>query len=209
MTIWQNTCTVFGTQCTLSIAVFIFYWNFLLLFFSLCLVQVFVTQWTAACQASLSFTVSWSLLKLMAIESVMPSNHLILCHPFSSSPQSFPGSGSFPVSQLFTSGGQNIGALASSVVRMNIQGWFPLQLISLLSRGLSRVFSSTTVRKHQFFCAQAFLWFPRCNRCKVCSEELGLTKIGLTFVPGSWEETFKPLEFPKWWECLCYSWWAP
>ena len=68
-----------------------------MLFFSLCLVQLFVTLWTAACQASLSFTVAWSLLKLMPIESVMPSNHLILCRPFSSSPRSFPASGSFPV----------------------------------------------------------------------------------------------------------------
>ena len=61
----------------------------------------------------LSFTVSWSLLKLMSIESVMPSNHLILCHPLLLLPQSFPPSGSFPMSRLFTSGGQNIRASAS------------------------------------------------------------------------------------------------
>ena len=73
--------------------------------------------WTAALQASLSFTVSWSLLKLMSIESMMPSNHLILCHPhFSSCSQSFPASGCFPVSGLFTSGGQSIGASASASV---------------------------------------------------------------------------------------------
>ena len=60
-------------------------------------VRLFATPWTAACQASLSFTVAWSLLKLMPIESVMPSSHLILCRPFSSSPQSFQASGSFPV----------------------------------------------------------------------------------------------------------------
>ena len=75
--------------------------------------------------------------------------------PFSSCLQSFPPSGSFPMSQLFTSGGQNIGASASaSVLSMNIQDWFPLGLtgwISLQSKGLSRVFSNTTVRKHQFF----------------------------------------------------------
>ena len=71
---------------------------------SLSYVQLFVTPWAAAHQASLSFTISWSVFKLMSIESVMPSNHLILCCHFSSCPQSFPASGSFPVSQLFTSG---------------------------------------------------------------------------------------------------------
>ena len=80
--------------------------------------------------------------------------------PFSSCPQSFPASGSFPMRWLFTSGSQSIGALASaSVLPMNIQGWFPLGLtglISLLSKGLSRVFS-TTVRKHQFFSVQPSL----------------------------------------------------
>ena len=83
--------------------------------------------------------------------------------PFSSYSQSFPASGSFPVNQLFISRGQSIRASASaSVLLMNIQGWFPLgltSLISLLSKGLSRVFSSTTIQKHQFFGAQPFLWF--------------------------------------------------
>ena len=82
-----------------------------------------VTQWTAACQASLSFTISWTLLKVMSIESVMPSNHLILCCPFTSCLQPFQASESFPVSQLFTSGAQSIGASAStSVFPMNVQG---------------------------------------------------------------------------------------
>ena len=113
-------------------------------------VHLSVTPWTAERQASWSFTIFQSLLKLMSIESVMPSNQLLLSHtlPFSSYPQSFPASGSFPVSQLFASGGQRIGASASaSVLPMNIQGWFPLGwtvLISLPSKGLSRVFSSTT-----------------------------------------------------------------
>ena len=112
------------------------------------------------CQASQSFTISRSLLKFTSIESVMPSNHL-LSHPFSSCPQSFPALGSFPVSQLFTSGGQSIEASASASVLPNIQGWFPLGLtglISLLSKGLSRVFFNTTVQKHQFFSAQSSLW---------------------------------------------------
>ena len=82
--------------------------------------------------------------------------------PFSSCPQSFPASGSFPVSQFFTSGGQSTGASASaSVLPVNIQDSFPFWLtglISLQSRGLSRVFSSTTVGKHQFFGAYPSLW---------------------------------------------------
>ena len=79
--------------------------------------------------------------------------------PFSSCLQSFPASGSFPMSQLFASGGPSIGALAS-VLAMNIQGWFPLGLtdwVSLQSKGLSRVFSNTTVQKHEFFCVQLSL----------------------------------------------------
>ena len=82
--------------------------------------------------------------------------------PFFSCPQSSPPSESFPMSWHFTSGGQSIGASASaSVLPMNIQGWIPLGLtgfISLLSKGLSRVFSSTTVQKHQFSGAQPSLW---------------------------------------------------
>ena len=82
--------------------------------------------------------------------------------PFSSCPQSFPASRSFPMSQLFTSGDQSIGVSASaSVLPMNIQDWFPLELIhllSLLSKELSKVFSSTTVQKHQFFGTQPSLW---------------------------------------------------
>ena len=82
--------------------------------------------------------------------------------PFSSCLQSFPASESFPVSQLFTSGGQSIGtSVSASVLLMNIQDGFPLGLtglISLQSKGLSRVFSNTTVQKHQFFSAQPSLW---------------------------------------------------
>ena len=82
--------------------------------------------------------------------------------PFSSWPQSFLASRSFPVSQLFSSGGQRIGASASaSIFPMSIQGWFSLILagfLSLQSKGLSRVFYNTTVWKHQFFGAQPSLW---------------------------------------------------
>ena len=121
--------------------------------------QLFVTPWTEAHQASsLSFTLSQSLIKLMSTESVMLSNHLILCCPFFSWPWSFPASGSFPMNWLFSSGRQSTGASASaSVLPMNIQGWSALgwtSWISLQSKGLSRVFSNTTVQKHQFFGAQ-------------------------------------------------------
>ena len=74
-------------------------------------------------QTHVSFTISWSLLKLMSFESVMPSNHLILCRPLLLPPSVFPASGSFPVSQVFASGGQSLGASASaSVLPVNIQG---------------------------------------------------------------------------------------
>ena len=116
-------------------------------------VWLFETPWMAAHQVFLSFTISQSLLSLMSIESMMLSNHLILRYPLLLLPSIFSGSGSFPMSQLFTWDGQSIGASAS-VLPMNLQGWFPLgliDLISLRSKGLSRVFPSTTVGKHQFF----------------------------------------------------------
>ena len=98
-------------------------------------VRRFGTPWTAAYQASLSSTIFQSLLKLMSIELVMTSNHLILCCPLYLLLQSFPESGSFPVSQLFTSGGQSIGASASTLVSPSNEysgfisfriGWFDL-----------------------------------------------------------------------------------
>ena len=108
-------------------------------------------------------------LKLMSVaqphvhwvgDAIQPSHPLPF--PFSSCLLSFPTSGSFPVSQFFASDGQNIGASASaSVFPTNIQDWFPLGLtglISLHSKGLSRIFSDTTVQKHQFFCVQLSLW---------------------------------------------------
>ena len=128
---------------------------------SLSRVQLFATPWSTACQASLSITNSQSLPKLMSIELVMPSNYLILCHPVSSCPQSFPASGSFPVSQLFASGGHSIRVSASaSVLPMNTEDWSPLGWtgwVSLQSKGLARVISNTTVQKHPFFGAQLSL----------------------------------------------------
>ena len=126
-------------------------------------VWLFVTPWIAARQAFLSNTNSRSLPKLMSIESVMPSNHLILCHPLLFLLWIVPSIGSFPMSSFFASGGQSIGASAStSVLSKNIQDWFPLwwtSWISLQSKGLLRVFSNTTVQKHQSS-ALSFLYSP-------------------------------------------------
>ena len=115
-------------------------------------VPVFVTSWTnRARQAPLSFTIYRSLLKFILLSRWRHPNILIL---FSFCLPSFLTSGSFPISRLLASDGQSIGASASaSVLPVNIQGWFPLGLtglISLLSKGLSRAFSSTTIRKHPF-----------------------------------------------------------
>ena len=126
-------------------------------------VWLFATPWTAACQASLSFTSSQSLLKLMSIESVKLSNHLIFYHPLLLLPSLFPSICFVcfsPMSHHFASGGQSIGAsVSASVLPMNIQDWFPLGWtgwISLQSKEFSRVFSNTTIQKHQFFGAQPF-----------------------------------------------------
>ena len=121
---------------------------------------LFVTPWTAAHQASLSFSNSRSLLKLMCIESVMPSNHLILCHPLLPL-LIFPSIWGFSNESVLYISDQSIGVSASaSVLPMDIQVWFPLGLTGLIlhSKGLSRVFSNTTVQKHHFFGAQLYLW---------------------------------------------------
>ena len=104
----------------------------------------------------------WSLLKLMSIESVMPSNHPVLCHPLLLLPSIFPSIRVFQMSKFFASVGQNIGlsASASSVLPMKIQDLFPLGwtgCVSFQSKGLSRVFSNITVQKHQFFSIQPSL----------------------------------------------------
>ena len=122
---------------------------------SLSHVQLIATPWTAAHQASLSFTISRSLLRLMTIELVMSSNHLILCHSLLLLPSIFPSIRVFSSKLVIHIRWQSIGASALvSVIPMKIQFWFHLRLtglISLLSKGLSRVFSSTTVGKHQFW----------------------------------------------------------
>ena len=110
----------------------------------------------------------------------MLSNHLILCCPLPSCPQSFPTSGPFQISQLFTSGGQSIGISASaSVLPMNIQDWFPLGvtgLISLQSKGPSRVFSNTAVQKHQFFGIQLYFIVQLSHPYMTTGKNIALTR---------------------------------
>ena len=113
---------------------------------SLSCVQLFATPCTAARQASLSFTISRSLLKLLSVESVMPPHHLILCRPLLLLPSVFASIRVFSVSQLFASSGQSIGASASaSVLPMAIQGLFPLGWTGLIlqSKGLLKVLAFT------------------------------------------------------------------
>ena len=118
----------------------------------------FATTWTMACQTSLLITNSQSYLKLKSVNSVMPSNHLILCRPLLLLPPIIPASGYLPMSQLFASDGQNIVASASaSVLATTTQDWFLLGLTgltSLQSKGPSRIFSNTIVQKHEFFGTQ-------------------------------------------------------
>ena len=122
-------------------------------------VRLFATLWIAARQASLSSTNSRSSLRLTSIESVKPSSHLILCCPLLLLPP-IPPSISLPMSQLFAWGGQRtaVSALASFLPKKS-QGWSPSEWtswISLQFKGLSRVFSNTTVQKHWFFSAQLY-----------------------------------------------------
>ena len=130
--------------------------------FSRSIVSNSATPWTAARQASLSITNSQSLLKLMSITSVMPSNHLILCHPLLLLPPIPPSIRVFSNESFIRIRWPKFWSFSFSISpSMNIQDWFPLGLtswIALQSKGLSRVFSNTTVQKYQFFGAQLSLW---------------------------------------------------
>ena len=133
---------------------------------SLSHVQLFVTPWTVACQAFLSIPTPGVYLNSCPLSRWCHPAISSSVLPFSSCLQFFPASGSFQMSQFFPSGGQRIGASASaSGLPMNIQDWFSLGWtgwISLQSKGLSRVFSNTTVQKHQFFSTQEYMllgWF--------------------------------------------------
>ena len=126
---------------------------------SLSCVQLFATPWTVACQASLSFTISQSLLKLMCIESMMPSNHLILCYPLLLLPSIFPSIRVFSNELAlhikwprYWSFSINISNEYSGLISFKIDGFDLLQ-----SKGLPRVFFNTTIRRHQFFGTQPFL----------------------------------------------------
>ena len=133
-------------------------------------VQLFVTPWIAACQASLSSTVSWSLLKLMSIESVMLSNQLILCCPLLLLPSNFPSISVFPNESAphirwpkYWSFSFNISPSNEYSILIS----FMIDRFDLLAVwGLSRVFSSTTIWKHQIFGSQPSLWsnFHICTR---------------------------------------------
>ena len=136
---------------------------FILLFSSVQLlsrVWLFVTPWSTKRQATLSITNSWVYLNSSPLSRWCHPTISFSVVPFSSCFQSFPASGSFQISQLFAWSSQNIGVSASaSVLPMNTQDWSPLGwtgCFSLQSKGLSRVFSNTTLQKHQFFCAQLY-----------------------------------------------------
>ena len=154
-------------------------------------VWLFATPWTAARQASLSLTISWSLLKLMSIESVMPSNHLILCRPLLLLPSVFPSIRVFSNESAFSIKRLKFWSFSFSISPSNeYSGWFPLGLaglISLQSKGLSRVLSSTTIQKYQFFGTQPSLW----SNCHIWTWLLEKAKPWLD----------KPLS-AKW--CLCF-----
>ena len=137
---------------------------------SLSHVRLLETPWTATRLASLSFTISQSLLKLMSIKSMLPSNHLVLCCPLLLMPSIFPSiqglfqwiGSSYQVekSSALCTRWKGLGASLASVLPMNTQGWFSVELtslISLRSKELSRVFSNITVQKHQFFSTQLSL----------------------------------------------------
>ena len=124
-------------------------------------VRLFVTPWTAACQASLSFTISQNLLKLMSIELMMPSNYFILCHPLLLLPSIFPGIKVFSNELALASGGLSIGASASaSVLPMNSQGWFLLGLTGLIDN-LAVQRSLKSFLQHHHLKA-SILWHSAC-----------------------------------------------
>ena len=124
-------------------------------------VRLFVTQWTAACQASLSITSSWSLLKLVSIESVMPFHHLILCHPLLLLPSIFPSIRVFSSESVLDIKWPRYRSFSFSISPSNEYSglisfrmdWFDL----LAVQGTFKIFSNTTVQKHQYFGAQLYL----------------------------------------------------
>ena len=153
-------------------------------FQSLSRVQLFATPWTAEHQASLSITNSWTLLKLMLMESVMSSNHLILCHPCLLLPSLLPSIRVFSNEWALRITWPKYWSFSFSISRSNehsglislgLTGW-----ISLQSKGLSRDFSNTTVQKHQFFRAQLFFIVQLSHPYMTTGKTIALTRC--TFV---------------------------
>ena len=175
-------------------------------------VWLFVTPWTAAWQASLSIINFQSLFKLIGIKLVMPSNHNILCHLFSSCLQTFSATGSVPMNQFLALGGQSIAASAlASVLPVNLQDWFPLDLtawISLQSKRLSRVFSNTKF-KISILWQSAFVMVQLSNPYMTTGKTIPLTR--QTFVGKVMSLLFNILSrfviafIPKR-KCLSVSW---
>ena len=143
-------------------------------------VQLFVTPWTAPHQASLSITNSRSLHKIMSVASVMPSNHLILCYPPLLPLSIFPSIRVFSNESVLCIRWPKYWSFSFSFsLPMNIQYWFLLRLtgwISLQSKGLWRVFSNTTVQKHQFFGAQLSLWVQLSHPYMTTGKTIALTR---------------------------------
>ena len=142
---------------------FLLHFNIVFVVQLLSCVQLFATPWTAASQASLSFTISQRLLKLMSIEAVMPSNKLILCHPLPLPPSVFPSIRVFSNESVLRIRWPKYWSFSFSISPSNEHSGlisFRMDWLALLARvqGLSRVFSNTTVQKHQFFGAQPPLW---------------------------------------------------
>ena len=156
-------------------------------------VQLFVTPWTIAHQVFLSFTVSHSLLKLMSIESVMSSNHLILCHSLLLLPSIFLSIRVFSNQSPHHIRCPKFWSFSFSLsLPINIWGWFPLGLtglVSLQSKGLSRFFSSTTIQKHQFLSSQPSFWSS--------------SHIRTWLLEKPWLWLYGPL-FAKWYLCFKY-----
>ena len=128
---------------------------------SLSNVHLFVTPCTAARQASLTFTISWRLCQLLSVESVMPSNHFILCYPLLPLPSIFPSIRGFSNESALHIRWPKYRSFSFSISPSNEYSGlisFRMDWISLQSKGLSRVFSNTTVHKQQFFGAQLSLW---------------------------------------------------
>ena len=163
-------------------------------------IWLFVTSWTAVCQVPLSFTISWSLPKLMPLSLWCHSTISFSVAPFSSCPQSFPASGSFLMSWLFVSSGQNIWSFRFSISPSNeYSGLIFTGLISLQSKGLSRVFSNTTVWKHQFFGPQPSFFYG--IPCVSDGKEFACNVGDPGSIPGSGKSLGKGKGYPLQYSC--------